>query len=288
LNCKKRRTSKLPGSAIAGTTALNFNITKYDPDGTIPDAYWYVDNTLVEYDAGSSVDSFTYTFGCGVSGLHNVSVRITDGLVNDSIQWNFSISEVMCAAPSGAGGGAGAGAAGCIEKWVCEEWSTCQNTEESLKKGNLSRDDYRFIKDFCEKNKSDEFSCGFQIRNCYDLNSCHRTTNKPEQVEFCYFTEMPSCNDKIKNCHDNLCELLVDCGGPCAPCPTCSDGIKNQGEERADCGGPCPACPAEVPLVKKPEFRYAIVLILVILLIILAIIIAIKIYRIMQLKKTAR
>lgn len=25
--------------------------------------------------------------------------------------------------------------------------------------------------------------------------------------------------------------------------PSCSDGIKNQGEERVDCGGPCPKCP---------------------------------------------
>ncbi len=32
----------------------------------------------------------------------------------------------------------------------------------------------------------------------------------------------------------------MDCGGPCsADCPTCSDGIKNQGEEGVDCGGPC-------------------------------------------------
>jgi len=36
---------------------------------------------------------------------------------------------------------------------------------------------------------------------------------------------------------------LVDCGGVCKACPTCDDGIKNQGEVEIDCGGPCPGCP---------------------------------------------
>jgi len=51
-----------------------------------------------------------------------------------------------------------------------------------------------------------------------------------------------SCYDGIKNCHDNVCEEGVDCGGPCKPCPSCSDGIQNQGEEGIDCGGPCKPC----------------------------------------------
>jgi hypothetical protein len=36
---------------------------------------------------------------------------------------------------------------------------------------------------------------------------------------------------------------MIDCGGPCDPCPTCDDSIRNQGEEGVDCGGPCPPCP---------------------------------------------
>jgi len=51
-----------------------------------------------------------------------------------------------------------------------------------------------------------------------------------------------SCYDGIKNCHHGLCEEDVDCGGPCEPCPSCSDGIQNQGEEGIDCGGPCKPC----------------------------------------------
>jgi|GEM_PF-1635027 len=53
----------------------------------------------------------------------------------------------------------------------------------------------------------------------------------------------PSCFDGIHNCHDGLCEMGVDCGGPCDPCMSCSDGIQNQGETGIDCGGPCPPCP---------------------------------------------
>jgi len=39
------------------------------------------------------------------------------------------------------------------------------------------------------------------------------------------------------------------CGGTtgayaCITAPTCSDNIKNQGEEAVDCGGPCPDCPS--------------------------------------------
>jgi parallel beta-helix repeat protein len=42
--------------------------------------------------------------------------------------------------------------------------------------------------------------------------------------------------------------VIVDAGHCCAgihqddACPTCADGIQNQGEEGVDCGGPCPAC----------------------------------------------
>ena len=51
-----------------------------------------------------------------------------------------------------------------------------------------------------------------------------------------------TCFDNLKNCHDGSCEEGIDCGGPCKPCPSCSDGIQNQGEEGIDCGGPCPPC----------------------------------------------
>jgi hypothetical protein len=51
----------------------------------------------------------------------------------------------------------------------------------------------------------------------------------------------PTCTDGIQN----QGETGIDCGGPCAPCPptpTCNDGIQNQGETGIDCGGPCAPC----------------------------------------------
>ncbi len=51
--------------------------------------------------------------------------------------------------------------------------------------------------------------------------------------------EMPSCTDGVKN----QGEKGVDCGGPCELEPyednCCDNGIKDEGEEGIDCGGPC-------------------------------------------------
>ncbi|WP_172826949.1 di-heme oxidoredictase family protein [Flammeovirga sp. SJP92] len=55
------------------------------------------------------------------------------------------------------------------------------------------------------------------------------------------------------DCPISLGEVTVTEGGPL---PTCSDGIRNQGETRVDCGGPCEACQedpcGDIPLVVYP------------------------------------
>jgi len=51
----------------------------------------------------------------------------------------------------------------------------------------------------------------------------------------------PTCSDGIKN----QGETDTDCGGPCRKCISCTDGIKNQGETDTDCGGPCKPCKKE-------------------------------------------
>lgn len=263
-----------------GTDALYFNITTKDPDGTIPDAYWYVDNRFFEYDNNSLFDEFRYSFGCGVGGNHSVRVDVTDGLLNDSLQWNIGVGSVSCPAGGGSSGGGGGGGSfsRCKEDWGCLDWNVCQNANQSFLAGVLSADDFKTIKDRC---KSDFFgdNCGLQIRGCFDVNSCNTTVLKPEEIGHCYYTRDPSCLDGIKNCHDSSCELLVDCGGPCNACSTCSDGIKNQGEIKIDCGGPCPGiCPLGQPIFERKIVRYSL-LIFVLLLLIVIIIQLIRIYR---------
>jgi len=50
----------------------------------------------------------------------------------------------------------------------------------------------------------------------------------------------PTCTDGIQN----QGETGVDCGGPCPACTgSCFDGIQNGTETGVDCGGTCPACP---------------------------------------------
>jgi hypothetical protein len=279
-------------NTFSGTDLIYFNISMYDADQTIPDAYWYVDNSLVQYSSGNLFDSLYYSFGCGISGNHSVKVEITDGLLNDSIEWNISVSYVGCPVPeltSGGGGGGGGISMGCFEKWATEEWQICQNAQKSFSLGLLSSQDFRFIQEECSKNSFENVYCGFQIRNVIDLNNCSNLisrTLKPSEIQVCYFTENPSCNDGIKNCHDNRCETLIDCGGPCPPCPTCSDGIKNQGEEGIDCGGPCPMlCPIKVPFFQSVFFKLLLLLAFSLVIILIVLFILLKLRKISEYKE---
>jgi hypothetical protein len=244
---------------VTGTTSNSFSATVLDDDmvGSYPDLDWYVDGVLVESNENISSDSFSYTFPCGISGAHNVTVNTSDGLLSDSHTWDIDVIYVDCpissTTSSGGGGGGGGAALGgvCYEQWVCNGWGLCQNAQRSFKSGSLSPEDYASVKDLCAQNQFDDRFCGFQITRCFDLNRCNNSEilrPKPVESRVCYFTEDPNCFDGITNCHDGDCELLVDCGGPCEPCPTCSDGKKNQGEQGVDCGGPCPySCPSESP-----------------------------------------
>ncbi|MBS3089893.1 hypothetical protein J4461_03385 [Candidatus Pacearchaeota archaeon] len=266
----------------SGSDTLSFNVTSFDPDGTVPDVYWYRDgSTRIHYSTGSLTSNISYSFGCGVEGNHTIKAEITDGLLNDSVTWNISVANVACAAGGGAvsaaggGGGGGGGAGLCQTAWACQNWNVCQNTQGSLQQGLLGGDDYRTIKDRCDRTSLGDSSCGFQLRNCQDFNQCNSTFKQPDEITECHYTVNPSCSDSIKNCHDGLCEMLIDCGGPCGPCPTCSDRIQNQGEQGIDCGLPCPnQCLAKVPFIKRDNVRIFLLILNLILLILIIILIA--------------
>jgi len=257
-----------------GEVALKFNISGRDPDGTIPDTYWYVDGAFMKRSVGIPLDYFSYVFGCDVGGRHHVKAEVTDGLLNDSLQWNIDVTAVSCPSTGGGGGGGGGMIKKCKENWVCPNWNVCQDVEVSLTLGILKGDMFRQIKEDCRLDFFDK--CGFQIKSCLDTNYCNTSATKPEEIGDCYYVQNPGCSDSVKNCHDGACETLVDCGGSCAPCPTCSDGIENQGELGIDCGGPCPSeCPPKP--VRKIGIQY-ILIGLLLLFIIIIIIEVVKIY----------
>ncbi len=204
--------------SLSTTDCQDFNITKYDPDGTIPSTQWYLDDVSL----GVTNDSYTY---CSASaGTYNLTVTITDGEYNASESWILTVSAPpppppeTRTVPSGKMGGSAAFPR-CVELWVCTDWSNCSKEE-------------------------------IQTRECKDKHGCGTLKNKPEETKNCTYTAFPSCNDGIKNQN----EILPDCGGVCKPCPTCDDGIRNQGEQGIDCGGPCPVCKEVLAPVKAEKF----------------------------------
>ncbi len=268
---------------VIGTDVISFSLDMYDPDGTPLDIYWYVDNELKKYTSGfnrGGLDEFEYIFGCGISKGHVVKAEVTDGLLTDSVQWDLDVNFVECT-PSVIEKGTEI-VGGCSEKWVCNTWGICQNANKSLEIGLLSEEDYKSIRRGCLIKEWEESQCGFQIRECFDLNYCNSSSSEPLKMQDCFYIRNPSCDDDIKNCHDGDCEILVDCWGPCPPCPTCFDGIKNQGEKEIDCGGPCLRYCGEdeKPFEIKIPTRY----ILMVLAILLGVLIVMKLFKIFKIK----
>lgn len=238
------------------TNLLYFNISVYDEDGTIPDVYWYLNNELIEYDSGTESGSlnqnFSYSFPCGVGGNYIVRADVTDGISNASMGWSITLNYIACSgsAPIGNGGGGGGGKAACIPRWACKDYNDCKNLNEAIIKGNNIFGLINNMREECVKSSWNEANCGYQTRECKDVNNCNSNKTAEGIARGCYFTINPSCHDNILNCHNGSCEVLVDCGGSCKPCPTCSDRIKNQGETGVDCGGPCPECIIEEPFLQ--------------------------------------
>lgn len=253
---------------IMGNEVIEFNITAIDPDENLLDVYWYVDNVLRKYESQKEYSNFSYNYICGDPSKLNISVVVTDGELNDSILWNVTVLSATCPATIPGGGGGGGGGVSCNEKWVCGEWSECMNLKESYSQERVSYKVNTLITPRCSLFNWDEKVCGYQIRECKDLKKCKSNLTLPGIMQECYYVLNPGCNDGIKNCHNNSCEIGVDCGGVCSACPTCNDGIKNQNEEDIDCGGVCPKCIKETP--KSQSYFFNVLMYLSLLFLILA------------------
>ena len=109
----------------------------------------------------------------------------------------------------------------------CTEWSECRYLEYNETNRHYNRTNDGLMSRYCTV-----------TTNCPDQF-------EPNQEMYCDYK--PTCTDRMQNCHELSngslwCEKGVDCGGPCTPCPNCSDWIQNQGEKGVDCGGPCDQC----------------------------------------------
>lgn len=276
------------------TAPFFFNLSTEDLDGTVPDVKWYLGSTLIETDTALRAN-FSYTFGCGVFGNMNVTVNVTDGLETASLSWNLSVALENCPAPSASGSGGGAGGGGgafpsaCQPRWGCTEWDVCTNLNQSHVLGLISTAQYDHFGLTCALSRIMDVNCGYQIRQCADVNACQLTpaiiAQRPVEIQGCFYTSSPSCTDGLQNCHNGQCELLVDCGGPCNACATCSDGIQNQGEQGVDCSGPCPmSCVPDAPFIQNKWVQYLLIGIILLLLIF----IILMIRRISKLRKDTR
>ncbi len=67
---------------------------------------------------------------------------------------------------------------------------------------------------------------GLHNRTCTDDNNCGTYDSKPKEIEECKY--LGNCFDNLINCHDNLCEEGVDCGGSCEKkCPVIEKPLSN-------------------------------------------------------------
>ena len=183
-----------------------------DPDGEEL-TYTYSGITNIDVSIDNITHIITYTPNANFYGNRTIRFYAHDshnGNAESNIIYLFVIDvpeEVPT--PSSSGGGGGGATLNCRELWECSKFGKC-------------------------------FPSGIQTRICTDLADCGTNFKKPFETRECKY--VGTCFDLIKNCHHGSCEIGVDCGGPCPACPSCSDGIQNQGEEGVDCGGPCPVC----------------------------------------------
>jgi len=256
---------------VVGEEDLYFNISFEDEQGSVLDVNWYVyseKTKIKEAEFNESFSELEYYFECGKSGNHTIEAFISDGDLNDSISWNFSVGLVDCPVSPQDSGGGGGGRVACKEKWGCNEWFQCNHLDTLVELGWEDKETELLIQERCDLFSYGVEVCGFQSRICIDYNYCKTKYDKPGDIRECYYTENPNCEDEIKNCHNDKCEVLVDCGGPCEACPTCYDKILNQNEERIDCGGVCKPCIELpwLPVVFKSFISYSLIALLILII----------------------
>ena len=182
-----------------------------DPDG---ETLTYTSSGIANIKVSINNVTYVVTYTPNANFYGNMTVKFYaydphNAEAESNIVYLFIIDVPEPTPSTGGGGGGGGTRIICEELWDCTDWGAC-------------------------------LPSGIQTRTCNDLAECGTEFRKPFESMDCEY--VGTCFDLIKNCHQDLCEIGVDCGGPCSACPTCFDGIQNQGETGIDCGGPCPIC----------------------------------------------
>lgn len=223
-------TGLLPSKSIAeGTSISPFFLNDYFIDLENEDMVFTVSSSVFNVIINNATSEVVITAPGGFCETDYIYFTATDSR-NLSTDSNVVSLEETCSVPAPAGGGGGGGSAqACESEWQCRDWSRC-------------------------------FINGSQVRSCVDLHGCDLNELKKDFWRECIY--VPTCYDGERN----QGEQGVDCGGPCASCPsskefvnekdpTCDDGIRNQGEIGIDCGGPCLVCKQiEVPGLLPEEY----------------------------------
>ncbi len=213
---------------IKGSTIVPFYLLDYFTDPDIP----YGDELSFLYIVNDSHVSISIEqssrvfFSADKCPLRAYAIFTAVDIYNASANSNAVQIRVYCKGEGegqeGAGAGAGGGAAApmtiCEPSWQCGPWHACLPN-------------------------------GTKYRNCVDENACDPNNYQVKIWKNC--TYYAQCFNNVKDPN----EEGIDCGGPCPPCGTCYDGIKNchdgACEQDVDCGGPCKPCVH----VEKPFFE---------------------------------
>ncbi|MDO8660984.1 MAG: hypothetical protein Q7K43_03780, partial [Candidatus Woesearchaeota archaeon] len=106
--------------------------------------------------------------------------------------------------------------ASCIESWICDQFTSCQNEK--------------------------------QTRTCTDQNKCGTILTKPVTEKTCFCTEKWECKPftecssgiQTRYCFDTAeCDTETTKPITQQSCASCTDNTQNQGEQGIDCEGPC-------------------------------------------------
>ncbi len=141
-------------------------------------------------------------------------------------------SQISDSGTGSSGGGGGGGLSEiCIPEYVCYDYHKCNKNGTKIQRcvdiHGCENEvfltvpcDYREEHDCNESWECSEWDVclpnGTQYRICVDENKCKSYEFMPVLVQECEY--IGTCDDNIKNCHNESCEEGIDCGGPCAPC----------------------------------------------------------------------